>query len=117
MLFITKNPVTKTIVRIPMTGTVLFIAVEIPVRAVSIGANGETEQITVSIAVRLIWEGTESEETAACLRSGVFRETNENTQYIQDNDKSDRQSRQQLGHFHHHKYRMTSVHRGCRFHA
>lgn len=60
-----------------MTGTVLFIAVGNPVRAVFIGANGETEQITVSIAVRLIWEGTESEETAACLRSGVFRETNE----------------------------------------
>lgn len=117
VLFITKKPVTKTIVRVRMTGTVLFIAVENPVRAVFIGANGKTEQSTVFVAVKLIWEGTESEVTAPCLRSGVFRETNENTQYIQDNDNSDRQSSQQLGHFHLHKYRMTSAHRGCRFHA
>lgn len=54
-----------------MTGTVMFIA-EILFELFS----WETDHITLSVAGKLIWEGTESKKTALRLRSGVFNETN-----------------------------------------
>ncbi|MCJ1343967.1 hypothetical protein MMC31_002166, partial [Peltigera leucophlebia] len=48
----------------------LSCAVGNTVRTVFQGANGEPEYITHTIASRLTWEGTESEETANRLRSG-----------------------------------------------
>lgn len=41
-----------------------------PVRTVFLGVDGKPEHITHSVAGNVIWEGTESEETALRLRSG-----------------------------------------------
>lgn len=52
----------------------LFRAVGNSVRTVFQRAGGEPEHITLSIARKILWEGTESKETAQRIRSG-FRST------------------------------------------
>lgn len=48
----------------------IFRALGNSVRTVFQGANEETEHVTHSIAGRIVWEGTASEETANRLRLG-----------------------------------------------